>query len=313
MPALSASGGKLMKYIFAWVLALIVLTSGIAAAQTPTEAEASAEMRRMIELRDSLKPIRGVVALPSAKASLNLGTQYYFLSAEDARKVLTEGWGNPPSASSDVLGMVFPIGKTFLDDTWGAVVRYEHTHYVSDEDASTADYDAMMTDIKASVGEENVEREKGGYSSLTVFGWAQPPTYNATRHDLIWAEDIQFGDEKDHTLNYDVRHLGRSGVLSMNIISTMSKLPEVRQAAINVGATAEFDAGSRYADYEAGDQKAEYGLAGLVAAGVGLGVAKKAGLLAVALVFLKKGAFIIAAAAAGLAGWVRKFLRRKDV
>ena len=302
-----------MRYIFVLALAWLALVGGPAVAQTPSEAEASAEMQRMVQLRDSLKPIHGVVSLPSAKASLNLGTRYYFLAAEDARKVLTEGWGNPPSASDDVLGMIFPTGKTFLDDTWGAVVRYENTFYVSDKDADTADYTAMMKDIQAGVEQENIERKKGGYLPLNVVGWAQPPSYDAKRHDLIWAQDIQFGDEQDHTLNYDVRHLGRAGVLSMNMISNMSKLPEVRQAAIEVGAAADFDAGSRYADYEAGDKKAEYGLAGLVAAGVGLGVAKKAGLLAVALVFLKKGAFLIAAALAGMAAWVRKLFPNKDV
>lgn len=72
-----------------------------------------------------------------------------------------------------------------------------------------------------------------------------------------------------------MRHLGRHGVLSMNVISQMSKLTEVRQVAAHLAKTAEFDTGARYVDYQAGDKKAEYGLAGLVAAGLGVGAAKK--------------------------------------
>jgi len=110
-----------------------------------------------------------------------------------------------------------------------------------------------------------------------------------------------------------MRHLGRHGVLSMNVISQMSELTEVRQVAAHLAKTAEFDTGARYVDYQAGDKKAEYGLAGLVAAGLGVGVAKKAGLLAAAALFFKKGAGLIVAALAGAAAWFRKFLKRKDV
>lgn len=270
-------------------------------------------MERLTKLRDGLKPQTGVIHLPTAKASLNLGKGYYFLSAEDAKKVLVEGWGNPPGSVDGVLGMIFPTGKSFLDDSWGAVVQYHNTFYVSDDDAKTADYDKMMGEMRSGVEEENAQREKDGYEKLNLVGWAQPPTYDAGRHDLIWARDIQFGDQTDHTLNYDVRHLGREGVLSMNMVSQMSRLPDVRQAAVDLARTAEFDKGSRYADYRKGDKVAGYGLAGLVAAGVGLGVAKKAGALAIALVFLKKAGVFIVAGLAAAANWLRGLFRKKDV
>lgn len=284
---------------------------------SPTLAEAptglSPEQQKLLALEQSLKPVSGEVLLPAAKARLDLGAKYYFLSAEDAKRVLTEGWGNPPSASEDVLGMVFPAGKTFLDRTWGAVIRYDATAYVSDKDADTADYDALMSEIKSGEEEVNKNRQAAGFEAVHVVGWAQPPSYDAARHDLIWAQEIRFGAEDDHTLNYDVRHLGRHGVLSMNMISQMSELGSIRQAAVDLARTAEFDTGSRYADYQQGDKTAEYGLAGLVAAGLGVGVAKKVGLLAAAVLFLKKGAGLIIVALTGAGAWFRKFLKRKDV
>lgn len=298
-----------MKLALALSFLLLALSADIAAAQAPP----SAEEQRLIQLRDSLKPIHGVVKLSEAKASLNLGESYYFLSASDARRVLTEGWGNPPSVSEGVLGMIFPVGKTFLDETWGAVVRYDGTAYVDDKDAGTADYSELMSNLQASADETNAARQKEGYEPIHVIGWAQPPTYNRARNDLIWAQELQFGAETDHTLNYDVRHLGRHGVLSMNMISTMSHLAEVRDAAVGVGATAEFDTGSRYADHAKGDKEAGYGLAGLVAAGVGLGVAKKAGFLAVAALFLKKGAVLVIGGLAAVAAWFRNLFRKKDI
>jgi uncharacterized membrane-anchored protein len=55
---------------------------------------------------------------------------------------------------------------------------------------------------------------------------------------------------------------------------------------------------------------ADYGLAGLVAAGAGVLVAKKVGLLAVILLFLKKAIALVVAGVAGLGAWLkRKFSR----
>jgi uncharacterized membrane-anchored protein len=73
--------------------------------------------------------------------------------------------------------------------------------------------------------------------------------------------------------------------------------------------------GQTYADFHKGqDKMAEYGVAGLIAAGVGAAAAKKLGLLAILLVFLKKGAVVLVAAFGGVAAWFRKtFLGKKDV
>jgi uncharacterized membrane-anchored protein len=112
-------------------------------------------------------------------------------------------------------------------------------------------------------------------------------------------------------LNYDVRHLGRNGVLSLNIVSGMSRLPQVQGAAHDLARTAEFDAGSRYADFKEGDKTAGYGLAGLVAAGAGLAVASKTGFLAAGLLLLKKGIVVIVALFAGAAAWVRRLFKKE--
>lgn len=301
--------GKLL----AAVAACFVLAGAAQAADEPQlTPEQKAEIQKMIALRDSLRPVHGTVTLPEAKATLNLGKGYYFLGAADARKVLVDGWGNPADAADGVLGLVFPEGRTFLDDTWGAVVTYEKTFYVSDKDAQSADYAQLMEDMKAAAEEANAERQKRGFEPVHVMGWAQPPAYDAARHDLIWARELQFGQQQeDHGLNYDVRHLGRESVLSLNMVSTMAHLGEIRPAAIELAKTAEFNAGQRYADFKAGDKEAGYGLAGLVAAGAGLAVAKKIGLLGVILLFAKKGIALIAIAGAAIAAWFRKLFGRK--
>jgi uncharacterized membrane-anchored protein len=252
----------------------------------------------------------GLIDLPGAGARLNLGQKYYFLDPADSKKVLVDAWRNPRDAADGVLGMVFPADQTPLDEQgWGAVITYLDSGYVSDKDARTTDYAKVLDQLRQGEDQDNEERKKQNFPSIHLIGWGQQPSYDAVRHSLIWARELQFGEERDHTLNYDVRVLGRKGVLSLNIVATMSQLPQIRTAANDLQATATFTPGSGYADYKQGvDKRAAYGLAGLILAGAGLAVVKKAGLIAVALLFLKKGFAVVIAAVAGGWAWLRRKL-----
>lgn len=294
----------------------LVLVAVPAASTVPTDAAATAALAELtpegraktIEFERTLRPQQGIVRVHGGHASLNLGENYYFLPAEDAKRVLTQAWGNPPEAAANVLGMVFPKGRHFYDGTWGAVLTYEDTGHVDDKDAASEDYEAVLDDMKSGEEADNEARKEAGYGAVHLVGWAQQPTYDAAGKTLIWARNIKFDGEQDNTLNYDVRKLGRTGVLSMNMVSSMDDLPNVRAAATGLSGTVEFDQGMAYADFDpATDKVAEYGLAGLVAAGAGVAVAKKAGILGLLLLFLKKGFVFILAGAAGL--WA--LLRRK--
>lgn len=278
------------------------------AASSVSEEQLQAQRERQLNaIRQSLHPQSGRVAVPGAKATFDLGSSYYFLPAADAKRVLIEGWGNPPDAVGNVLGMIFPAGKQFDDETWGAVIQYEDTGHVSDKDAGSEDYDKVLADMKSSEEEENRQLKEEGYPTSRLIGWAQAPTYDPNSKTLIWARNIKFEGAEGNTLNYDVRTLGRTGVLSLNMVDTMSHLPHVREAAVDLGRTVSFDPGARYADFDAKtDRMADYGLAGLVAAGAGVLVAKKLGFMAVILLFLKKGFAILIAAAAGAFAWFRR-------
>lgn len=278
---------------------------------TPTPAQL-AETARLQSVLDALKPRTGVIDLPRAHTSLTLGETYYYLDAADSRRVLVDLWGNPPANADGVLGMVFPAGKSPMDDTWGAVISYSADGYVSDAEATGYDYGALLTRLREGEVADNRERQKNGYAAIELVGWAQAPTYDADHHALIWAKDLVFSDSDVHTLNYDVRVLGRRGVLSMNIVSIMPDLANVSDAANGLMQTASFAPGSRYTDFVEGvDRKAEFGLAGLVAGGAAVLVAKKVGLIGILLLVLKKGAFVIVAGLAGAGAWLRRLFGGK--
>jgi uncharacterized membrane-anchored protein len=298
---------KSLRYLLAALAALLVLPSVQAQPASP-EAE-KAYQEAMKQIADRLHPQTGDVRLPSANAVLHLGEDYYFLPADEARTVLTEAWGNPADAATGVLGLVFPAGKSFADDTWGAVITYEATGYVSDEDAEATDYGELLTQLQSGEAELNARRAEQGFPAQHLVGWAQQPAYDRATHSVVWAQNIQFQGTPENALNYDIRLLGRNGVLSLNMVTGMSKLEETREAARRFAAAAEFTPGARYADFQQGDRVADYGVAGLVAAGVGATVAKKVGLLAAILAFGKKFIILIIAGFVALGAWInRRFL-----
>jgi len=255
-----------------------------------------------------LDHINGEVKIGAAKATLNVPDDYYFLDAEDARAVLEEAWGNPPDEAT--LGMLVPAGMTPLDaGAWAAILTYDEDGYVSDQDATTIDYDDLMLGMKSDTIESNKWREENGYGSIELAGWAEPPSYNAETHKLFWAKELTFGGAETNTLNYDIRVLGRRGVLVVRFVADMASLPEIKAATPEVLDMASFDAGSRYADYQKGvDKIAGYGIAGLIAGGA---IAKKTGLLAAILLFGKKFIAIIIAGLAGAAAWLKRRFARK--
>ena len=245
-----------MRRIISGMAAALALLAG-AAAHAQGDNEQRQQALRALEA--SLHPRQGAIDISQAKARLDLGQRYDFLGPEDAKRVLTEGWGNPPESVSDVLGLVYPHGSSlFVKEAWAAVITYEQTFYVSDKDVAKSDYDKLLSDMKSGEDKENSERQKAGFAPVHLVGWAQPPAYDRARHNLIWARDIKFDGQDVDTLNYDMRHLGRHGVLSVNIVAGMDQLADIRTAANDLAPTAEFLPGERYADHEASDKAAGY-------------------------------------------------------
>lgn len=262
----------------------------------------------------SLEPRKGVITLPNGNVTLTVPEGFYFLDASDARDVLVDAWSNPPeSATAD--GMLFPEGVSPLDeDAWGVVITYEDTGYVSDEDASSIDYDMLIEAMRDGLEAENNQRLVNGYPKLDIVGWATQPRYDGATHKLYWAKELTFDDDPEHTLNYDMRVLGRYGVLSMNFVAGLNQLTEVEQASPAVLAIAEFNPGFRYDEFNPStDAKSDLGIAGLIGgAAAATALAKNGGILAAVLLFLKKGWVLIFAAIGGIGALIRSLFGGKQ-
>jgi len=289
---------------FAVVVALATAFAHVAQAQDLTKDDVAAQRKAFV---DGLHFQTGTIAVPDADAHFRLGPQFRFLGKEDSRKVLEEMWGNPPDDS--VLGMLVPTSASLAGpDGWAVVVTFSDDGYVSDEDATKIDYDDLLKQLKDDTESANDERKRAGYPAVHMLGWAVPPRYDSATKKLYWAKEASFDGESEHTLNYDVRVLGRRGYMSLNAIAGMTQLQQVQAGMQQLLPTAEFDPGARYADYDSStDKLAGYGLAALI----GGGIAAKTGLLAklgVMLLAMKKFLIFIVA---GIAAFVRKLFGGK--
>ena len=260
----------MLKHILSglFCLALGAASTAIAA---PDDHAAENAARQLVE---TMQPQQGQVALPGGIATLDL-----------------------PAG-------VNPLGN----DGWGVVVTYDKDGHVKDDDADGIDYNNLLKDMQEGLAAANEERKKQGYAGMRLAGWAETPHYDKAAHKLYWAKDLVSEDSGHHGLNYNIRVLGREGVLVLNAVADMSQLGQIKDEMQQVTAFTNFTSGNRYADFnDKTDKVAEYGIAALVAGGV----AAKLGLFAklAALLLAFKKLIIVAFAAAGSAIW--KFFKRK--
>ena len=280
----------------------LTLCATLARAQNPSERRAEAE-----KLVQGLKYRQGEIDLNGGLAKLNVPPEFHFLGPEDTETVLVKLWHNPPS--KQMLGMLLPVDKGPLnEDGWAVTISYTQDGYVKDDEAAKINYDKMLKEMKSAVHDSNKERAKLGYPTAELIGWAAEPRYDAQAHKLYWAKELAFDNSPEHTLNYNIRILGRRGVLVLNAISPMSELSDIENRAPQILSMVNFNDGNRYADFDPKiDRVATYGIAALVAGGV----AAKLGLFKLVWVVLLAAKKFVILGIAAVAAWCRKIFGKR--
>lgn len=295
-------------WVKSWLLICLLALGNVAQGATAEEQQLSEEQKKYLawakQLWDSLDRQTGKIELPNGVATLDVPEDFYYLSPKDAEKVLVDVWKNPPGQPG--LGMLMPAKYTPFDsESWAVTIEYLDDGHVKDDDAGDIDYAELLEQMQADTHSESQERVKQGYVPIELVGWAQQPFYDAANKKLHWAQEIKFGNDEQNTLNYNIRVLGREGVLLMNFIADMSQLEEINKQVDSVLAIADFKDGNRYSDFDPSvDKVAAYGIGTLIAGKV----LAKTGLLPMALVLLKKFWILIAI---GIGAVIKFFMPKK--
>jgi uncharacterized membrane-anchored protein len=294
----------MQRFLLAVLLCLGLSVCAHAAGQP---AQGQQEQQTAEQFLASLNFQKGSITLPGGIATLALPPGFRYLAPADTARLLEQGWGNPPGAST--LGMIVPADVSPLsEEGWGVVVTYDRDGHVKDDDADSIDYAELLKEIQESIQEENKARKEQGYPAMTLVGWAEKPHYDKAQHKLYWAKELRTEGAKANGLNYNIRVLGREGVLVLNAVASLGQLDQIRTEMQQVTAFTNFTVGNRYADFnEQTDKVAEYGIAALVAGGVAAKLGFFGKLLALLVAFKKLIILGVAAAASLL--W--KLFRRE--
>jgi uncharacterized membrane-anchored protein len=300
-----------MKQVYSLMLALLLSVLMIKAQDTTAVSDSSDNTEAYFQKLDSLIAAfdykTGEIKLRDL-ALVNVPPGFKFLQPIDAQTVLTDVWRNPPD--NTVMGMLVPDSVDYYSESsWAVTYSYEEDGHVKDDDAEEIEYDDLLKQMKQDCLDANEERVKEGYSKIELIGWAQSPFYDKATHKLHWAKELKVDEDSIHTLNYNIRMLGRKGVLVMNVIAGIDHLPVVKSNMDALLTSTNFTQGNRYEDFDASiDKVAEYGIGGLVAGAVLV----KTGLLAKLGIFLAKAWKFIALGVVAIIGFFRKkFTRNK--
>lgn len=283
---------------FLLVLATLALHLSAQAAPKPTPAPQDSAARHAFlidSLSNALHYQQGHVVLPGGISELEVPRGFRYLDSAQSRTVLTRYWGNPNGTS---LGMLFPENLSPLaENSWAYVIEYDPSGHVKDDDADDINYDDLLKEMREDMVDANKERTEAGYEAVTLVGWASAPFYDKTNHTLHWAKTLKFGDSPDNTLNYNVRVLGRKGVLILNAVGSSKDLAAIKASIPSLLSSVSFAKGQQYTDFNSGlDEVAAYGIGGLIAGKV----LAKVGLFAVILKFWKLGLLALGGAWAAI-------------
>jgi len=258
-------------------------------------------------VRENLTGASGHIVVPGGQVAMDLEKGYSYLEGMKGRFLLERLWENPKDEST--LGVIIPPDFDPSDGkSWAAIVTYDNSGHISDEDAKKMDFQNMLKQMKSAIKDENASRKKNGYPAVELIGWATAPHYDSNTKKLYWAKELQFEGADSRTLNYMIRILGREGTLDIDVIAGMDELKAVGGMTPSLLGQINFVPGRTYADYNSGtDHLAEIGVAGLILGGI----AVKAGLFKAILIAIAASWKFILLGLGALGTFVVRTLKKK--
>ena len=270
---------SVLKFARLGLAVLLIAMSALWSIAQDSEGEDATYQLMVDSIEASFVYQTGTIDLENGLATLVVPDGYRFLGSIQSAYVLEELWGNPPDP---VIGLLFPRDVTPLGDrfTYVVSIQFSEEGYIDDEDAKDLDYDELLEGMIQDFEDVNNDRIAQGYGSMVLVGWASPPFYDAENKKLHWAKELVFDESETHTLNYNIRILGRRGYIELNVIGDLDRLSMVQRNVPDFLNSVEFNEGHTYAEFDPDiDEIAAYGICGLIAGKVLMKVGLLAGLL----------------------------------
>lgn len=199
------------------------------------------------------------------KAKIKLTGDLAFLGETDTKRFL-ELNGNPGSYNH------YTIAN--LKEGWFAIFTFRPEGYVKDDEK--IDADALLKTLKDGNERSLEERKRQNLPLIYLEGWHTPPHYDTSTKRLEWGTKLRTAD-KEPLINYTTRILGRSGHMSVVLVSDPDSLDRDIKSFKAALKDFDYNSGEKYSEWKQGDKVAAYGLGALVVGGAAAAVASKGG------------------------------------
>jgi uncharacterized membrane-anchored protein len=194
----------------------------------------------------------GQISLAGGMIHLTVPDGFKFIKADQCRFILEDIWGNMPD--KDVFGMLVRDGfkVTKLGNDYSFVISYSEIGYVSDNKDIDLNHADLLANLKSNMQISNEYRIAHGINTMSIKGWALVPYFDAYKKAVYWANNIHVNGTDEEVLNYNLRLLGKSGVIKISAVATMDQLPAIKQVLPLIITQVKFENGEKYADFTKG-------------------------------------------------------------
>lgn len=199
----------------------------------------------------------GTYALADSHARITLPQDVAIVTGADAARMafLLQGIEQPQTVA---------IAQSRTTDAI-VYIDYDDEGFVTDEDWSDIDPDALLRDMRAAREAASDERRRnGGPGAMYTVDWLILPTYDPAKKEARWA--IQFSTNGQLFANLQVIRLGRYGYHRMSWAGPASGVDSTPHFLQTMLDSYSYDEGYRYSDHVEGDKVAGFGIAALVRA-----------------------------------------------
>lgn len=241
-------------------------------------------------------------------AAVKVPKGYVFVDGKGTRELMRM-MGNLPTGQE--AGFVAPsrIFEEKAGDSWFVVFDFNPIGYVKDDEKDALDAPALLKQMREGNVRSNEARRAQGLEELELAGWAVEPHYDKETNNLEWG--LLLRSKSGHeTVNYEVRLLGREGVMQSTLVLGPDALKKTLPVFRGLLKEYQYKPGKKYAEWRQGDKIAKIGLTALIGGGA-VAVAAKSGLLKYLWKFLI--VFLVAFAGFFKKIWQRFFGKRTEL
>lgn len=281
---------KIKNLLKCTVLALFIPASLFASVDKTTLSEDDM-WDRIIEFDWKSSDSEPIVNIFSSKASINLNDFYYVdILGHYSQVQQLLYWSN---------GIEYPKTTHYLDvylnDESSYTINIEEfvdDGFIKGDDWSNVDANDFLQEMIKGSKENNKERIKNGYKTVTDLSWHIKPQFNEDLGYVFYSLVVQF-DDGSETYNSTAMVLGRKGYTDITFLFKENIADLMPGEIDKVVKNFKYNSGVQYSDFKSGDKVAAYGVGALVAGSLGIKGLAKTGALAVIAAFAKKLWFII--------------------